>query len=53
MTVRTADWVPTEWVVKEDKLQKEELLGEGAAGKVYKGTYEGKTVAIKELTKVC
>jgi predicted Ser/Thr protein kinase len=34
------------------KIDFKELLGEGAFGYVYKGTYEGKDVAVKVVDKL-
>jgi len=36
-------------IIKPEELCKKELIGRGAFGAIYKGTYNGKDVAIKEL----
>ncbi|XP_067932204.1 tyrosine-protein kinase CSK-like isoform X2 [Watersipora subatra] len=49
------DWKQFEdsgWVLQKKDLQKEEIIGQGEFGDVYKGVYRGTPVAIKSLKEM-
>ncbi len=52
------DWIDKEtvltnvWQIDEDEVTSGELLGSGASGSVYKGSYRNITVAVKKMVAV-
>jgi len=42
-------FIPSEWEIQPQQLERRECIGEGASGRVYSGSYKETAVAIKEV----